>query len=302
MGSLTSTPNRSSRISQAPRATLTIQMDIGADGALSQEELSAIQRSVMRGVERIARALNDRAGGGRSPAFLKDLSILAPLDLDVDRSMLAFEAPHDTEQFPIDFGKGDAGVQATELFVHSIGALLDGKDLSETIGDPATRSLHRFVRSVGTHYSVEVIAQVGETETSIVFDPAEMPKGERRHALTSLSFVGRLYAANLGTRTFRFKDELGRSRLVTVGENLDEVAFARDLLGDIAYVDASARDGDSSRFIASAIERVDPLTASRYEAWDTGSTLTGHETKDIVEELRIPGLDIEGGAEHGPGA
>ena len=295
MSSLAYTPNRSIRISQAPRATLTIQMDVGSDGALPQEELAAIQRSVMRGVERIARALNDRAGGGRSPAFLKDLSVLVPLRIDVDRSMVSFEAPHDTEQFPIDFGKGDAGVQATELFVHSIGALLDGKDLADTIGDPASRSLHRFVRSVDAHHRVEVIAQVGETETTIEFDPAEVPKGERRHALTSLSFVGRLYGANLGTRTFRFKDELGRSRLVTVGEDLDEVALARELLGDIAYVDANASDGDSSHFVAAGIRRVDPLTASRYEAWDSGTTLTGHETKDIVEELQIPGLDIEGG-------
>lgn len=293
MSSLTLYPNPELRISQAPRATLIIQMDIGADGALSEEELTAIQRSVMRGVERIARALNDRAGGGRSPAFLKELSVLVPLDIDVDRSIVPFEAPHDTEQFPIDFGKGDAGVQATELFVHSIGSLIDGRDVSETIGDPASRSLHRFVRSVGSYHRVQVVASVGETETAIEFDPAEAPRGERRHALTSLSFVGRLYGANLGTRTFRFKDELGRSRLVTVGEDLDEVALARELLGDIAYVDASASDGDSSQFVASSIERVDPLTASRYEAWDTGSTLTGHETKDIVEELQIPGLGLE---------
>ena len=293
MSSLTCTSNRSDRISQAPRATLTIQMDIGTDGALSSEELTAIQRSVMRGVERIARALNDRAGGGRSPAFLKELSVLVPIGIDVDRSLVSFEAPHDTEQFPIDFGKGDAGVQATELFVHSIGALLDGKALGETIGDPASRSVRRFVRSVDVHRAVRVVATVGETETSIDFDPAEVPRGESRRSQTSLSFVGRLYGANLGTRTFRFKDELGRSRLVTVAEDLDQVALARDLLGDIAYVDASASDGDSSRFVASGIQRVDPLTASRYEAWDTGSTLTGHETKDIVEELQIPGLGFE---------
>ncbi|MEN8238325.1 MAG: hypothetical protein ABFR53_03880 [Actinomycetota bacterium] len=294
MSSLVDTLKGSLPISQAPRATLTIQMDVGVDGALSGEELAAIQRSVMRGVERIARALNDRAGGGRSPAFLKDLSVLVPLGIDVDRSMVSFEAPHDTEQFPIDFGKGDAGVQATELFVHSIGALIDGKDLSEAIGDPASRSLHRFMRSAGAHHRVQVVAAVGESETMIEFDPAEVLKDERRRSLTSLSFVGRLYGANLGTRTFRFKDELGRSRLVTVGQDLDEVALARELLGDIAYVDAKASEGDSSHFIATAIERVDPRTASRYDAWDTGSTLTGHETKDIVEELQIPGLGLEG--------
>jgi hypothetical protein len=294
MSSLTLYVETELRISQAPRATLTIQMDIGADGALSSEELTAVQRSVMRGVERIARALNDRAGGGRSPAFLKDLSVLVPLEIDVDRSMVTFEAPHDTEQFPIDFGKGDAGVQATELFVHSIGALLDGRDLSETIGDPASRSVRRFVRSVDAHDRVLVAASVGETETAIEFDPAEVPRGESRHALTSLSFVGRLYAANLGTRTFRFKDELGRSRLVTVAPELDEVAIARDLLGDIAYVDAGATNEDSSQFVASSIRRVDPLTASRYDEWDSGSTLTGDETKDIVEELQIPGLGLEG--------
>jgi hypothetical protein len=281
-------------ISQAPRATLTIQVDVGADDALTEKELAAVQRSVMRGVERIARALNDRAGGGRSPAFLKDLSVLAPLEIDLERSMVLFEAPHDTEQFPIDFGKGDAGVQATELFVHSIGALLDGKDLSETIGDPASRSVHRFMRSVDAHHAVQVVASVGESETAIEFDPAEIPKGERRRSLTSLSFVGRLYGANLGTRTFRFKDELGRTRLVTVGEDLDEVALARELFGDIAYIDANASGEDSSRFTASAIRRVDPLTASQYEVWDAGTTLTGHETTDIVEELQIPGLGPEG--------
>ena len=268
-------------------------MDIGAQDALTEEELTAIQASVLRGVERIARALNDRAGGGRSPSFLKDLSVLIPLGIDTDRSTLSFEAPHDTEQFPIDFGKGDAGVQATELFVHSIGALLEGNDLSDTIGDPASRSIHRFIRSVDTHHSVSVIASVGETETMIDFDPAAVPTSEPRHSFTSLSFVGRLYAANLGTRTFRFKDELGRSRLVTVGDSLDHVALARDLLGDIAYVDASASDGNSSLFIASAIRRVDPLRASEYEAWDAGSALTGHEGRDIVEELQIPGIGLE---------
>jgi hypothetical protein len=216
------------------------------------------------------------------------------MSIDVDQSMISFEAPHDTEQFPIDFGKGDAGVQATELFVHSIGALLDGRNLSETIGDPASRSVHRFMRSVDVHHAVQVVAAVGETETAIEFDPAEVPKGERRRSATSLSFVGRLYGANLGTRTFRFKDELGRTRLVTVGEDLDEVSLARELLGDIAYVDANASDEDSSRFIASAIRRVDPLVASQYEAWDAGTALTGHETRDVVEELQIPGLGLEG--------
>jgi len=269
-------------------------MDIGPDGALSEEELAAIQRSVMRGVERIARALNDRAGGGRSPAFLKDLSVLVPLGIDVERSLISFEAPHDTEQFPIDFGKGDAGVQATELFVHSIGALIDGKDLRDMVGDPASRSVHRFVRSVDAHDRVQVVATVGETETTIEFDPAEVPRGERRRALTSLSFVGRLYGVNLGTGTFRFKDELGRSRLVTVGEDLDEVALARELLGQIAYVDADTGDGDSSQFIASAIRRVDPLTASRYDAWDSGTALTGAEGNGLIEKLQIPGLDTNG--------
>jgi len=269
-------------------------MDIGADGAHSEEELAAIQRSVMRGVERIARALNDRAGGGRSPAFLKDLSVLVPLGSDVDRSMVSFEAPHDMEQFPIDFGKGDAGVQATEMFVHSIGALLDGKDLTETVGDPASRSLHRFVRSVDAHHRVQVVASVGETETTIEFDPAEVPRGENRHSLTRLSFVGRLYGVNLATRTFRFKDELGRSRLVTVGEGLDEVALARELFGDIAHVDANTNDGDSSQFIARAIRRVDPATASRYDAWVSGTALTGSERDDHIEVLQIPGLGTNG--------
>jgi hypothetical protein len=216
------------------------------------------------------------------------------MSIDVDRSLVSFEAPHDTEQFPIDFGKGDAGVQATELFVHSIGALLDGKGLGEMIGDPASRSVNRFVRSVDAYDAVRVVATVGETETTIDFDPAEVPRGESRRSETSLSFVGRLYGANLGTHTFRFKDELGRSRLVTVGGALDEVGLARDLLGDIAYVVAGASDGDSSQFVASGIERVDPLTASRYEAWDAGSKLTGTEAKDIVEELQIPGLGVEG--------
>ena len=98
-----------------------------------------------KSVERIARALHDRKGQGRSPAFLKELSALEAVNVDARRSVVSFEAPHDTEQFPIDFGGDDAGVQAIELFVQAVGALIDGKDLEEMVGNPAKRSVWAFV-------------------------------------------------------------------------------------------------------------------------------------------------------------
>jgi hypothetical protein len=276
-------------------------MDVETDDAISEAELLAVQASVHKSVERIARALHDRQGQGRSPAFLKELSALEAVTVDARSSVLSFEAPHDTEQFPIDFGESDAGVQAIELFVQAVGVLLDGEDLAALIGDPAERSVRAFVGAVGTHDRVSIEASVGKTDTALTFDPHTVPRprshGWSSRSLTTLSFVGRLYGINLLTHSFRFKDELGRTRFLTVSGDLDEVALGRTLLGEIVYVGAetAAADRDiSEHFVATTIEPADHSMVAEFQRWELGTAATGVESSQSTEELRIPGLDVDG--------
>lgn len=287
-------------MSQAPRATLTIRLDTDVNEPIPDGELSAIEASVHKSVERIARALHDRQGQGRSPAFLKELASLDAVDVSARTSVMVFEAPHDMEHFPIDFGEEDAGVQAIELFVEGVGALVDGKAFESTIGAPAERSVVAFVHAVETHERVSITASVGETDTALEFDPRAVPFATatrgRTQSPTTLSFVGRLYGVNLATHTFRFKDEFGRTRFLTIGDGLDEVALGRESLGEIVFVKAEARpveEGGAAHFVASSIEAVDQDVASGYDHWDVGGDIKSDELHHLAEALTIPGLDIE---------
>ncbi len=265
-------------------------MDAGTGGAVPEAELKTIQASVQQGVLRIARALNDRKGGGRSPAFLKELSALEPVAAGAERSTLVFEAPHDMEQFPIEFPRGDAGVQAVELFVASVGTFIEGGDPEPDIGGPATRSVVRFIKAVAGHDRVGVIAVVGETEIAIDFEPRSIPRKPRHGPRTSLSFVGWMYGVNLATRRFRFRDELGRSRLLPVDTSLDAAAIARELIGEVVSVRAHrADDPDDHRFIAVAIEAAGRDAAERFREWQDGARPS--EVDDsVTEEPTIPGM------------
>jgi hypothetical protein len=99
------------------------------------------------------------------------------------------------------------------------------------------------------------------------------------------------------THSFRFKDELGRTRFLTISGDLDEVALGRTLLGEIMYVGAETAAGDrgiSEHFVATRIELADQSRVAEFQSWAIGTALAGVESSQSTEELRIPGLDVDG--------
>jgi len=119
-------------------------------------------------------------------------------------------------------------------------------------------------------------------------EPADAPA-----IAETVEIVGRLYEANLHTHTYRLRDDLDRTRKMTVGGDLDDRALARRLLGDIVHVVAvSANGGDEpDQLIATSIQHVEPPKTGDYYTWDLATALDGIEPIESIEDLRIPDLD-----------
>jgi hypothetical protein len=260
----------------------------GRDGAIPLAELAAIAKSVQETVDRIARPLHGRSGPGRPPAHLARLTTLEAVAIESEGTVLCIQAPRDMEGLPIDLDEPDAGVQAILLFVQSVDALSRVEDLPPEIERPASRSLRAFVRSVEGRDEVLVEVTAGdETVTAHADSEATSdPSGPTR-------IVGKLYEVNLHTHTYRIRDELGATRFLRVGGNLDDRQLARTLLGEIVQVVAVPADGGEGpdQLVATSIQRVDPPKTGDYYTWDLATALEGIEPIESIEDLRIPGLD-----------
>jgi hypothetical protein len=268
------------------------------EGAIPLAELAAMAKSVQDTVDQIARSLSARTGPGRPPAYLSKLSALEAVAIEAGSAVLAIEAPHDMEGLPIHFDEPDAGVQAIEMFVQSIDALSHGDPPPPEIGDPAAGSLRAFVRSVEGHDQVDVESRTdGRTATArlvprLVVD-SDTDRTEDADPDAPVQIVGKLYEVNLHTHSYRIRDELGRTRSVTVGENLDDRTLARALLGEVVDVVAVPKEREGQgpdHFVAVSIERVQRETADYY-TWDLETALEGIEPIESIEDLRIPGID-----------
>ncbi len=298
MSSLSNTPTRRLSISRAPRAELTISMDAEREGAIPLAEFADIARSVEQTIDRIVRALNDRSGRGRPPAFLKKLSALEAVRIEPGSAVLVIEAPNEMENFPIDFEEADAGVQAIELFVNSLDALGRGEDPPTEIGEPARESLRSFAKAVEGHDRVRIESKVGDTTTTASFAPRLLlvPVEESILALddeASTEIVGVLYGVNLHTRTYRIEDQLAKTHLLRLAEDLDDRAMG-SLLGEtvrVRVVPADTEGKGADQLFAVAIERVEPPRTSDYYTWDLEKALEGIEPLRSIEDLAIPGLD-----------
>ena len=300
MSSLSHTSRRRRNVSRVPRAKLTIRMDAERDGAIPLVELANIARSLQLTIDQITRALNDRTGQGRPPGFLKRLSALEAVGIEPGSAVLEIEAPHDMEQFAIDFEREDAGVQAMQLFVVSIDALSRGDDPPAEIGQPATKSIQAFARAVGGHDRVWLRTEVGAAETVASFDPrmlsVEIEESDPiRDVESSREFVGVLYGVNLHTRIYRVEDGLAKTHIFKLSDELDDPATA-SLLGKVVLVRAVATDlddKDSDKLVAVGIERVDAPETSDYYTWDFEKALAGVEPIKSLSDLAIEGLDGE---------
>ncbi len=299
MSSLADTPTWRTAFSKAPRASLTIRMDVERDGAIPLTELAGIAKTVQEAVSQIARTLNGRSGPGRPPEYLKKVSALEAVGIAKGSAVLEIEAPHDMEQFPIEFGEADAGVQAIELFVQSVDALSRGEDPLPEIGGPATKSLGAFVRAVGSHESVWIESKSGDTATKATLKPRLLQAPEQaptspREVEATVEIVGTLYEANLDKHQYRIRDELGTVRYVSLGEGMDAQALARSLLGDVVRVTAARADtggGGEEHLSARSIERVAPPHAAEYYTWDLEEALAQVDPIESIHDLAIPGLD-----------
>jgi len=300
MSSLSYTPRRRRKVSRAPRAKLTIRMDAERDGAIPLAELANIARSLQQIIDQIARALNDRSGRGRPPDLLRKLSTLEAVGIVPGSAVLEIEAPHDMEKFEIDFGDADAGVQAIELFVHSVDALGRGVDLPTDIGDQATKSFRSFVKAVESHNRVWVESEIGDSVTEASFVPRLLITDVEQlapvpDARETKEIVGMLYGVNLHTRTYRIEDGLLKTCRFKLADGLDDRAVG-GLLGEtvrVRVVPADAGGENSDQLTAIAIDRVESPETSDYYTWDLEKALEGKEPLRSIEDLAIPDLDID---------
>ena len=299
MSSLSHTPRWRRRVSRAPRAKLTIRMDAERDGAIPLAELAGIASSVQRIIDQIVRTLNDRSGQGRRPDFLKKLSALEAVGIEPGSAVLAIEAPHDMEQFAIDFGEADAGVQAIELFVQSIDALGHGVDPASEIGEPATKSLRSFANAVDVHERVWVESIVENVVKTGEFNPSLVPNPRSERvpppSQETVELLGTLYVADVRRHQYRIEDERGHTQYLTMDDGLDDIAIARTLLGEVVHVTAIPDPGDtgSDHFIARALSSALPSVVGEYYTWNLEEALAGVEPVESLRDLAIPGLNGE---------
>lgn len=300
MSSLSHTSRRRRNVSQAPRAKLTISLDAERDGAIPLAELAGIASSVQETVNQIVRSLNSRSGAGRSTDLLKSLSFLEAVGIEKGSAILTIEAPHDMEQFSIEYDANDSGVQAVELFVESLAALGEGHAPPGKIGKPATKSLGHFVRSVRSHKRVRVESTVAGTVKTSEFVPdlvaapprvlVEPPTSE-----DAVELVGTLYGADVRRHQYRIEDDQGHTRYLSVPADVDDVTIVRTLLGEPVRVRAVSDpvEAGPDHFVAKSIVGAKPRYMDEYYSWDLETALAGVEPIKSLDDLAIPGLDGE---------
>lgn len=275
-------------------------MDVEHDGAIPLSELADIARTVQRAVDQIARSLNNREDGGRPPESLRQLSALEAVGIQEGSAVLEIESPHDTAQFPIDFGKADAGVQAVELFVVSLDALSRGEHPPPEIGTKAPQTIRRFARAVSSHEQVRVESTVGDSRTDATLRPVELPfehlpVAESHDEARPTRLVGRLYEANLREGHYRIEDEAGRTRYLTSSEAIDDQSLVRSHFGEVVAISAIPIESERGRdlFEMQSVHRVTPPPVADYYDWSIEDAAARVEPIDALAELAVPDLDEE---------
>jgi len=271
-------------------------MDAERDGAIPLTELAKIAQHVQEAVDKIARGLSGKDGSGRPPDELRRLSKLEAVGIEAGSAVLQIEAPHDMEEFPLDFGQPDAGVQAVGVFVASLAALSEGEDPPESVSGSAQKAIRSFIRAIENHESVTVTSEAGNAterahlvprlvEARGYTEPTEGPE-------STVQIVGRLYSVNLDKHSYRVRDELGRSQHFTLDDDLDQRRIARALLGETVNVTAKWRaDGAGEPMQATAVSRVETHSNAEYRSWDARAAIEASEALRSIEDLAIPGLN-----------
>jgi hypothetical protein len=298
MSTLLSTPDRRSTTSHTPRASLSIHVDAPRDGAIPLAQLAEIARHTQDALDRIARALHDRGTARQSPNELTRLSALKAVTTHDGTATLKIEAPNGTEQFPINFAEAGSGVQAVQLFVEAIDAHSRGDEPPARIAGLAQRSLRDFIAAVKNHEHVRVEAKVGGDTTkasfvpNLIVDPAEKLPDTGLTGET-VEIVGTLYGVNLEKHTYRIRDELGKTRYVSLREDLDGREMPRTLLGGtvrVTGVPVDRGDGAANHYEAISIELAASPGTSEYYTWNLADALQSVEPIESIADLRIPGL------------
>ncbi len=214
--------------------------------------------------------------------------------------MLEIEAPHDTAQFPIDFGEPDAGVQAVELFVVSLDALSRGDDPPPEIGTKAPQTIRRFARAVRSHEQVRVESTVGDNRTDTTLRPAELPleqlpAAESPNEAPPVRLVGRLYEANLREGHYRIEDETGRTRYLRSSEAIDDQSLVRSYFGEMVTISAIPVESERGQdlFEVRSVRKVISPTVADYYEWNIEDAAADVEPIDTLAELAVPDLGEE---------
>ncbi len=271
-------------------------MDAERDGAIPLTELAKIAQHVQEAVDRIARGLSGKDGPGRPPEELRRLSKLEAVGIEAGSAVLQIEAPHDMEEFPLDFGQPDAGVQAVGVFVASLAALSEGEDPPESVSGSAQKAIHSFLRAVENHESVTVTSEANSATARAQFVPRQVKAPDHPEAAeepgSTIQVVGRLYSVNLDKHSYRVRDEFGRSQHFTLDDDLDHRRIARALLGETVKVTAkSVADRAGEPMQATAVSRVESPPSAEYRSWDALGAIEAAEAVVSIEDLAIPDLD-----------
>jgi len=271
-------------------------MDAERDGAIPLAELAKIAQHVQDAVDRLARGLSGKDGPGRPPEELRRLSKLEAVGIEAGSAVLQIEAPHDMEEFPLDFAQPDAGVQAVGVFVASLAALSEGEDPPESVSGSAQRAIHSFLRAVEHHESVTVTSDADGVTARAHFVPRLVKTPGHLEPVeepgSTVQVVGRLYSVNLDKHSYRVRDEFGRSQHFTLDDDLDQRQIARSLLGETVMVTAkSLADRAGEPMQATAVSRVESPPSAEYRSWDALAAMEAAEPVESIDDLAIPDLD-----------
>ena len=271
-------------------------MDAERDGAIPLTELANIARYVQESVDQIARSLSGWTGSGRPPEYLRQLSRLEAVAIATGSAVLQIEAPHDMEAFPLDLDQTDAGVQAVKVFVESLAALSDGRELPNSASGRAEKPIRSFLSALEDHGSVTVTSEADGTELATTFVPrlidAHLTDEATPESGSIVEVVGRLYSVNLDKHSYRVRDELGRSQHFTLSDDLDQQRIARALLGETVRVTATtSRDEPRDPMQASAVARIESPPSTGYRTWDAASAIADVDPIRSIDDLAIPNLD-----------
>jgi hypothetical protein len=245
------------------RARIELRLTGGADGAIPLEDLAEVAKHAQELVRKLARAIVDKSGPGRPPAFLDQMTNLVAVGIHQGSAVLEIEAPSSTTEFELPEEIGfDAGIQAIEMVATAITSIGLQQPLPKEFTQSSRHELRELLTATSSydriywtvsHHDRKFTASIDPSASTVLslHDPA-------RHLQESGTVEGELYALNAKTGTYTVEDLSGYAIRCHIepgsflASELDHLVrravrisgkIARDRTGRITDVDVEAIDG-----------------------------------------------------------